>query len=125
MKTKFKSKNKTNFTPVGSTRTYFDIVYAKFQSITSNSKSITVKGIWYWIDVEGNQRKINGISFEIAAVYFKQIEYQLGRLNVANRFDYDDERLEQIFPMQLDKEKANDAQANFTLGGDDVEIVEE
>lgn len=124
----FKTREKTTFSPMNSTREYFDILYVKFTGINKdldNQQTIQIRGQWFYLDENGKQHKVNDLKFQRSGVHLKQFEWQLGRLNVANTYEYDEARITQMFPFILDEEKAKDPNANFRLSGSDVEIYVE
>lgn len=113
---------------MGSTRKYFDYLKVKFTGFNvdhDNQQISRVRGQWFWEDEGGEHHKVNDLKFAKSGVNIKQIEWQLGKLDVANLYTYAETRIAQMFPFVLDEEKANDPNANFGLGGADVELIEQ
>jgi hypothetical protein len=119
----FESKEKVKFSSKFSTRINEEVVKVTFTNMYLTEHTLTVKGIWSFIDAQGKQRKINDISFTMPNDLVAQTEHMIGRINEANIYAYATKRVQQVFPTILDQEYAKDAQSNFGLTGSDIEII--
>ena len=119
----FVSKEKVKFSSKYNTRINEEVVKVTFTNMYLTEHSLTVKGIWSFIDSEGKQRKINDISFTMPNALVAQTEHMIGRISVGNIYLYATKRVQQVFPTILDQEYAKDPQSNFGLKGRDVKIV--
>ena len=119
----FQSKEKVKFSSKFNTRINEEVVKVTFTNMYLTEHTLTVKGIWSFIDAQGKQRKINDISFAMPNALVAQTEHMIGRINEANIYAYATKRVQQVFPTILDQEYALDAQSNFGLTGSDIEII--
>jgi len=119
----FQSKEKVKFSTKYTTRINEEVVKVTFTNMYLTEHTLTVKGIWSFIDAQGKQRKINDISFAMPNALVAQTEHMIGRINEANIYAYATKRIQQVFPSILDQEYAKDAQSNFGLTGSDIEII--
>jgi len=120
---KFRSKNPVNGSRYRSTRNFHGIVEAHFKTVFLGEKQIEITGVWTTQDSNGNSRKVNDINFKYPAEEMKNIEYKLGEVTAQHTYSYVDKRLAQYFPLQLEKEFAEDNKANFGLRGNDIELI--
>ena len=119
----FQSKEKVKFSSKFNTRINEEFVKVTFTNMYLTEHTLTVKGIWSFIDAQGKQRKINDISFAMPNALVAQTEHMIGRINEANIYAYATKRIQQVFPAILDQDYAKDAQSNFGLKGEDVKIL--
>ena len=119
----FQSKEKVKFSTKYTTRINEEVVKVTFTNMYLTEHTLTVKGIWSFIDAQGKQRKINDISFTMPNALVAQTEHMIGKISVGNIYLYATKRIQQVFPTILDQEYAKDAQSNFGLTGSDIEII--
>jgi hypothetical protein len=119
----FVSKEKVKFSSKFNTRINEEVVKVTFTNMYLTEHTLTVKGIWSFIDAQGKQRKINDISFTMPNALVAQTEHMIGRISVGNIYLYATKRIQQVFPSILDQKYAKDPQSNFGLQGGDVRVV--